>query len=45
MKKKTAIIGSGFSDISAVAYVAKAGHDVPVFEKHDVPGVRDRQFN
>lgn len=44
MKQKIAIIGSGFSGISAAAYTAKAGNDVHVFEKHDQPGGRARQF-
>ena len=44
MKKRIAIIGSGFSGISAAAYAAKAGHEVHVFEKHDQPGGRARQF-
>lgn len=42
--KKIAIIGSGFSGISAAAYAAKAGNEVHVFEKHDQPGGRARQF-
>ncbi|QAA80902.1 phytoene desaturase [Aequorivita sp. H23M31] len=45
MKKKIAIIGSGFSGISAAAYAAKAGNEVHVFEKHDQPGGRARQFS
>jgi len=45
MKKKIAIIGSGFSGLSATAYLAKAGNDVHVFEKHDQPGGRARQFS
>ena len=44
MKKRIAIIGSGFSGISAAAYAAKAGNEVHVFEKHDQPGGRARQF-
>lgn len=44
MKKKIAIIGAGFSGISAAAYAAKAGNEVHVFEKHEQPGGRARQF-
>lgn len=36
--KKIAIIGSGFSGISAAAYAAKDGFEVHVFEKHKQPG-------
>lgn len=42
--KKIAIIGSGISGLSAAAYAAKAGNEVHVFEKHDQPGGRARQF-
>lgn len=45
MKKKIAVIGSGFSGLSAAAYMAKAGNEVHVFEKHDQPGGRARQFS
>lgn len=45
MKKKIAVIGAGFSGLSAAAYLAKGGHDVHVFEKHDSPGGRARQFS
>src|SRR5438128_5892569 len=41
---KIAIIGSGFSGISAAAYLSAAGHDVHVFEKNEEPGGRARQF-
>lgn len=44
MKKKLAIIGSGFSGLSAAAYGAKSGYEVYVFEKHNGPGGRARQF-
>ncbi|WP_369678637.1 FAD-dependent oxidoreductase [Chryseobacterium sp. ERMR1:04] len=38
MKKKIAIIGSGFSGLSAAAYSAKQGHEVHVFEKNSSAG-------
>lgn len=41
---RIAIIGSGFSGISAAAYLAKAGHEVHVFEKNTSAGGRARQF-
>lgn len=44
MKKKIAIIGSGFSGLSAAAYAAKEGNEVHVFEQHNQPGGRARQF-
>jgi len=44
MKKRIAIIGSGFSGLSASAYTAKEGHEVHVFEKHNQPGGRARQL-
>jgi len=43
-KKTIAIIGAGISGISAAAYAAQAGNEVHVFEKHDQPGGRARQF-
>lgn len=43
-RKKIAIIGSGFSGLSAAAYAAKQGNEVHVFEKHHQPGGRARQF-
>lgn len=45
MKKKIAIIGAGFSGLTAAAYLAKAGNSVHVFEKHDQAGGRARQFS
>lgn len=45
MRKKIAIIGSGFSGLSAAAYVARQGHEAHVFEKHNKPGGRARQFS
>ncbi|MFC7347054.1 phytoene desaturase family protein [Chryseobacterium zhengzhouense] len=44
MIKKIAIIGSGFSGLSAAAYSAKSGHEVHVFEKNSSLGGRARQF-
>ena len=45
MKKKIAIIGSGFSGLSAAAYCAKAGHEVHIFEKNSSIGGRARSFS
>ncbi|UKB86011.1 phytoene desaturase [Chryseobacterium sp. MEBOG06] len=42
--KRIAVIGSGFSGMSAAAYAAKAGNEVHVFEQHSEPGGRARQF-
>ncbi len=39
-----AVIGSGFSGLSAACYLAQAGHDVHLFEKNDAPGGRARQL-
>jgi phytoene desaturase len=44
MKKKIAIIGSGFSGISAAAYSSQQGHEVHVFEKNSSLGGRARKF-
>lgn len=38
------IIGSGFSGLSAAAYLSKAGHEVHVFEKNASAGGRARQL-
>ncbi len=43
-KKNIIIIGSGFSGLSAACYLAKAGNDVTIVEKHSTPGGRARQL-
>ncbi len=45
MKKKIAIIGSGFSSLSAACYLANSGLDVTVFEKNASIGGRARRFS
>ena len=42
---KIAVIGAGFSGISAAAYLGAAGHEVHVFEKNSSPGGRARQLH
>ena len=44
MTKKAIVIGSGFAGLSAASFLAKAGWDVTVLEKHNQPGGRARQF-
>lgn len=44
MKKKVIIIGSGFAGLSAASFMAKAGWEVTVLEKHSIPGGRARQM-
>jgi phytoene desaturase len=44
MKKKIAIIGSGFSSLSAASYLAKENFEVHVFEKNSTLGGRARQL-
>jgi phytoene desaturase len=41
---KIAIIGAGFSGLSAAAYLTAAGHEVHVFEKNYTAGGRARQL-
>lgn len=41
---RIAIIGSGFSGLSAAAYSAQKGHEVHVFEKNSSLGGRARKF-
>jgi phytoene desaturase len=42
--KKIAVIGSGFSGISAATCLADKGYDVTVFEKNSMAGGRARKF-
>jgi len=42
---KIHIIGSGFASLSASCYLAKAGHQVTVFEKNATVGGRARQLH
>jgi len=42
--KKAVIIGSGFSGLSAACFMAKAGWQVSVIEKHSIPGGRARKL-
>ncbi len=44
MNKKVIVIGSGFAGLSAACFMAKAGWQVSVLEKHDIPGGRARQM-
>ena len=44
MKKKVAIIGSGFASLAAACYLAKDGYEVEIFEKNLNIGGRARQL-
>jgi len=44
VKEKIIIIGSGFAGLSAACFMAKAGCNVTVLEKHNMPGGRARQL-
>ena len=44
MSKNIQIIGSGFSSLSAACYLAKAGHQVSIYEKNSTVGGRARQL-
>ncbi len=44
MSKNISIIGSGFASLSAACYLAKAGHQVTIFEKNESIGGRARQY-
>ena len=41
---KIAVIGAGFSGLSAAAYLSAEGNDVHVFEKNEIAGGRARQL-
>lgn len=43
-KKKVIVIGAGFAGLSAASFMAKAGWDVTLLEKHNIPGGRARQW-
>jgi phytoene desaturase len=43
-KKRIAIIGAGYSGLSSSCYLAKAGYEVTVYEKHDQIGGRARSY-
>ncbi|MBL7902234.1 MAG: phytoene desaturase [Bacteroidia bacterium] len=43
-KQKVAVIGAGFSGLSTACYLARAGHEVTVYEKHDMAGGRARAY-
>ena len=44
MKKNIKVIGSGFSSLAGACYLAKAGHQVTVYEKNTTIGGRARQL-
>ncbi|WP_338350038.1 oleate hydratase [Nonlabens tegetincola] len=44
MNKKIAIIGSGFSSLSAACYLAKEGNMVTIYEKNETVGGRARRL-
>ena len=45
MSKNIIVIGSGFSGLSAAAYLAKAGNKVTILEKNESPGGRARKMD
>lgn len=42
--KKVVVIGSGFAGMSAACFMAKAGWEVTVLEKNEMPGGRARKL-
>ncbi|MEQ8925400.1 MAG: phytoene desaturase family protein [Fulvivirga sp.] len=45
MKKKIAVIGSGFAGMSAASFLAKGGCEVTIYEKNETIGGRARKFS
>lgn len=45
MGNQAIVIGSGFAGMSTASFLAQAGWDVTVLEKHNQPGGRARQFS
>ena len=45
MSKKAIVIGSGYAGLSSATFLAQAGWDVHLLEKHDQPGGRSRFFS
>lgn len=43
--KRIAVIGAGFGGLSAAALLAKAGHDVHLYDNHDQVGGRARMWS
>ncbi|WP_027419805.1 phytoene desaturase family protein [Crocinitomix catalasitica] len=44
MNEEIAILGAGFSSLSAASYLAKAGYDVTIYEKNGQVGGRANQY-
>lgn len=44
MSQSIAIVGSGFSSLSAACYLAQSGHKVSIYEKNNTVGGRARQL-
>jgi phytoene desaturase len=45
VSKKAIVIGSGYAGLSSATFLAQAGWEVRVLEKHDQPGGRSRFFS
>ena len=43
--KKVAVLGAGFAGLSAATCLARAGFDVTLLEKNDLPGGRIRRLH